>query len=74
MLQQMGHVINKLNQRVGVTKSALPSTIIMFASRACFCKYAYAPLSSINCHMGPVVVDPHVIGVTIYTLKDGISW
>ena len=47
-LQQMGHVINKLNQRVGVTKSALPSTAIMFASRARFLKYAYAPLSSIN--------------------------
>ena len=46
--RQMGHLINKLNQRVGVTKSALPSTAIMFASRARFRKYAYAPLSSIN--------------------------
>ena len=44
----MGHLINKLNQRVGVTKSALPSTAIMFASGARFRKYAYAPLSSIN--------------------------
>ena len=70
----MGHVINKLNQRVGVTKSALPSTAIMFASRARFRKYAYTPVSSINWRMGPPVVDPHVIGATIYTPKDGISW
>ena len=70
----MGHLINKLNQRVGVTKSALPSTAIMFASRARFRKYTYVPLSSINWHMGPLVVDPHVIGVTIYNPKDGISW
>ena len=48
MLQQMGHLINKLNQHVGVTKSALPNTAIMFASGAHFRKYAYAPLSSIN--------------------------
>ena len=69
----MGHEINKLNQHVDVTKSALPSTAIMFASRARFRKYAYTPLSSINWDTGPVVVDPHVIGVTIYTPKDGIS-
>ena len=70
----MGHLINKLNQRVGVTKSALPSTAIMFASGARFRKYAYAPLSSINWYMGPLEVDPHVNGVNIYTPKDGISW
>ena len=69
----MGHLINKLNQRVGVTKLALPITAIMFASRERFRKYAYAPLSSINWHMRPLVVDLHVIGVTIYNLKDGIS-
>ena len=70
----MGHIINKLNQRVVVIKSALPITAIMFASRARFRKYAYAPVSSINWHMGPLVVDPHVIDVTIYTPKDGIYW
>ena len=70
----MGHLINKPNECVCVTKSALPSTSIMFASRVRFRKYAYAPLSSINSHMRPLVVDPHVIGVTIYTPKDGISW
>ena len=70
----MGHLINKLNQCTGVTKSALPSTAIMFASEAHFRKYDYAPLSSINWHMGPLEVDPHVIGITIYTPKDGISW
>ena len=70
----MGHLINKLNQRVGVTKSALPSTAIMFACGERFHKYAYAPLSYINLHMGPLEVDPHVIGATIYTPKDGMSW
>ena len=70
----MGHLIIKLNQRVGVTKSTLPSTAIMFASGARFRKYAYAPLSSIDWHMGPLEVDPHVIGLTLYTPKDGIPW
>ena len=46
----------------------------MFASGARFRKYDYAPLSSINGHIGPLEVDPHVIGVTIYTPKGDISW